>query len=100
LNQILRSFDPRRMHGTLLPAATPLDILMAEGSDISDSSKEMHSATSTHPRRQVRKAPTVPGVAIRLSSGNHASIRTKDVRAAERNRTMQEQRDARTTYWL
>jgi hypothetical protein len=41
----------------------------------------------------------VPEVGVRISTGNHVTVRKKDRVAAERIRKARQQRDARTSYW-
>jgi hypothetical protein len=93
------------MHGTVLPSSTPLDTLMntAQGNQASHmqttSTQSMQQdARSTRNQTRTGRA-IVPEVGVRVSTGNHVTVRKKDMVAAQRNRKARQQRDARTRYW-
>jgi hypothetical protein len=99
-----RSFDPCRMHGTMLPSSTPLDNLISQGTQVGSNHGGVVAGN------QADRAPSArtnvsrrnggpPVVRVRVSRGDHPSVRRKDRQRAERYEQARERRGARSQYW-
>jgi hypothetical protein len=80
LNTLIRSFDPRHMHGTMLPSPIPLDEIYAKlGPD---------------------GRPDPDGdLPVRVSRGFHPTNRAKDRARAKKYHDVRSYHEALNTHW-
>lgn len=101
LTPLERSFDPRLMHGTMLPSKVPLDELLNRDSEQTsmDVDNSPASSNTNQSAYHDHMSSIVPAVAIRVSRGNHPSIRKKDKQKAEKLKKLRAQHQSRSQYW-
>jgi hypothetical protein len=119
-----RSFDPRYMHGTMLPSALPLDEIPhdmdqsgngeqdrqqdgqdePDKQDVQDKQDKYATCESTDHRigssmnRSLRTGAKQPG-RVRISRGSHLSVRSKDKRMAEKYEKVHALKSALSKHW-